>query len=425
MPVISRRTALLGSLAATLPSPPVHAREDLTLDVMFPFPVGNNREIHVGLADRFMRINPEIKIKLRNPAQNYEEMSQQVLRAALIGQLPDLSFHGLNLLRLLVERDLAQPLAERISAAGGADLLGYAPAVLDIVRQRGDIYGIPFFISTPVLYVNEALVREVDGDPSLLPPDWSGLVALGQKINATSANRTGFYFQWDVTGNWMWQAMLFSRGGRILSDDERAAAFDSPEGLWALEQLEAFARSGMPNLKSAQARPALAAGTIGILADSSSNIAYAEQQIAGRFPLRVAPFPLVSPNGKVPAGGALGVIHAKDPRRADAAWKYLQFCTSPESQAFMARLTGYMPSNAKSITDPALLGAYYQQARNQKVSVDQLPVMTGWYAFPGANAVRIIETIRNHLEAVVTGRQGASQTLKQMAADVNRLIEAA
>jgi multiple sugar transport system substrate-binding protein len=183
-----------------------------------------------------------------------------------------------------------------------------------------------------------------------------------------------------------------------------------------------FARSGMPNLQWAQARSAFAAGTIGILADSSSNIAFAEQQIAGRFPLRVVPFPLAAAEGRVPAGGALGVIHATDPRRAEAAWRYLRFCTNPESQATMVRLTGYMPSNARAIADPDLLGRFYDEHPNQKASTDQLLRMTGWYAFPGANAVRIIDAIRMHIESVVTGRRGARDTLTAMAGDVQRLL---
>ncbi len=421
-----RRTLLLGSLAAAaLPSPAVLAQGTTTLDVQFPFPGGNNRDIHQGIADRFMKANPDIRITFRNAAQNYEDASQQILRASLVNRMPDLSFQGLNLLRVLVEKELARPLAGFIAHDGGAEALGYAPAVMDTVRQHDTIYGVPFFISTPVIYLNEALVREAGGSVEAFPKDWAEIAALGGGIDNKAQNRTGFYFQWDVTGNWMWQALLFSRGGRILSEDERHVAFDGAEGLWALEQFEQFARAGMPNLRSAQSRPAFAAGTLGIFADSSSNIAFAEQQVADRFPLRVLPFPLAAAGGRVPAGGALGVIHAVDPRRQEAAWRYLRFCTNPESQAFMVRLTGYMPSNARAITDPDLLGAFYEQHPNQKASTDQLSRMTAWYAFPGANAVRIIDTIRNHTESVVTGRRTARAVLPDMANDVQRLLPAA
>jgi multiple sugar transport system substrate-binding protein len=420
---LKRRNLLLGSLAAAiLPAPAVIAQGSLTLDVQFPFPGGSNRDIHQGLAGRFMQANPDIHITFRSPAQNYEDATQQILRAALVNQMPDLSFQGLNLLRGLVAKDLVRPLAHFIAQDGGAEALGYAPAVMDTVRHRDNIYGVPFFISTPVIYANETLVREAGGSVDAFPRGWPEITALGSRINSTAQNRTGFYFQWDITGNWMWQALLFSRGGGVLSEDEQRVAFDSPEGLWALEQLEQFARAGMPNLRSAQARPAFAAGTMGIFVDSSSNIAFAEKQVADKFPMRVLPFPVTMPNGRVPAGGALGTIHAVDPRRQEAAWRYLRFCTNPESQAFMVRLTGYMPSNARAITDPDLLGRFYEQNPNQKASADQLPRMTGWYAFPGQNAVRIIDTIRNHMESMVTGRRTARAVLPDMANDVQRLL---
>jgi multiple sugar transport system substrate-binding protein len=423
---VKRRTFLLGSLAATaLRAPAVLAQSPLTLDVQFPFPGGNNRDIHQGIADRFMQANRDVRITFRNSPQNYEDASQQLLRAALVGQMPDLSFQGLNLLRVLVEKDLARPLGPFMTRDGGAEALGYAPAVMDTVRHRGEFYGVPFFISTPVIYVNEALLREAGGSIEAFPQDWAEIAALGSRIQGAAQNRTGFYFQWDVTGNWMWQALLFSRGGRILSEDERRVAFDGPEGLWALEQLEHFARAGMPNLRSAQARPAFAAGTMGIHVDSSSNVAFAEKQVADRFPMRVLPFPLAAPNGRVPAGGALGVIHAVDPERQAAAWRYLRFCTNPESQAFMVRLTGYLPSNARAIADPDLLGRFYEQNLNQKASASQLPLMTGWYAFPGPNAVRIIDAVRNHMESVVMGSRAARAVLPDMANDVQRLLPSA
>jgi multiple sugar transport system substrate-binding protein len=91
----------------------------------------------------------------------------------------------------------------------------------------------------------------------------------------------------------------------------------------------------------------------------------------------------------------------------------------------MVRFTGYMPSNTRAIADPELLGRFYQENPNQKASVDQLGRMTGWYAFPGANAVRIIDTVRNHTESVVTGHRTARAVLPDMANDVRRLLPSA
>jgi multiple sugar transport system substrate-binding protein len=55
--------------------------------------------------------------------------------------------------------------------------------------------------------------------------------------------------------------------------------------------------------------------------------------------------------------------------------------------------------------------------------VDQVPLLTGWYAFPGSNSLKIIETIKKDLESVVTGKTTAAGMMPQMASDVQRLLE--
>ena len=424
MITVNRRRMLMGAAALSAGSvmPRTASAQTVTLDVQYPFPSGNNKEFHEDIASRFMAENPDVEISFRAPAQNYEDASQQVLRGAIVDQMPDVSFQGLNLLRVLVDREMAVPLGRFIEADGGAEELGYAPALLDTVRHGGDIYGVPLLISTPVLYVNADLVRAAGVDPDGLPNTWEDLVALGRTIDDPERNRTGFYYQWDITGNWMWQALVFSRGGRMLSADERRIAFDGPEGQWALETLERFAQAGMPNLPFTQARPAFKAGNIGLYAESSSHISAATAAIDGQFDFQVRRFPMSAPEGRIPAGGALGVILTQDPARQEAAWRYLRFATGPVGQTLMVEHTGYMPSNQKAIADPDLLGRFYEEHPNHQTSVDQLSVMTAWYAFPGDNAVKIIDVIKDHLEAVVTGQRPAADVMPAMAGDVRGLI---
>jgi multiple sugar transport system substrate-binding protein len=70
-----------------------------------------------------------------------------------------------------------------------------------------------------------------------------------------------------------------------------------------------------------------------------------------------------------------------------------------------------------------MLGDFYKAQPNYQTSIAQVPLLTGWYAFPGPNAVKIIDTIRDHLESVVTGKTTAAVTMPQMTADVRRLLE--
>jgi len=51
-------------------------------------------------------------------------------------------------------------------------------------------------------------------------------------------------------------------------------------------------------------------------------------------------------------------------------------------------------------------------------------VITGWYAFPGQNALRITDVINDHLQTVVAKREPADSVLTKMVADVQKLIPA-
>jgi multiple sugar transport system substrate-binding protein len=402
--------------------PSLASAQDLRLSVLY----ANDRTTagaHDEIRARFEQENPSIRIEFLAPAQSYEEVSQKILRGAMINDLPDLVYQGLSLLRPLVDRNLAVPLDPFIAQSGGAGTLGYDEGMLRIGERKANHYGIPFAVSTPLVYVNLDLLEAAGVKPENFPASWDEIVALGKRLDNPSKGVIGFYYQWDITANWMFQSLVFANGGRMMDEAESKVAFDQPAGMKALETLEAFAKAGMPNLPSSQARTAFAAGKLAIFADSSANLGKATKEIGERFKFRTFPFPLPSPDGRLPAGGNLVVMLTKDRARQEAAWKYIRFATGPVGQTIMATHTGYLPSNSIAITTPEMLGDFYKAQPNYQTSIAQVPLLTGWYAFPGSNAVKIIDTIRDHLESVVTGKTTAAVTMPKMAADVRRLLE--
>jgi multiple sugar transport system substrate-binding protein len=372
---------------------------------------------------RFEKDHPGIRVQFLARAASYEDASQQVLRAALIKDLPDVTFQGMNLLRTLVDRHLAVPLDPFLAAAGGADELGLDARLLDLGVHEGHCYGVPFTISTPVIYVNRDLLQAAGvGSEMLRAQDWADWVALGKRVEDPARGITGFYFQWDMTGNWLFQSLDFSNGGRMLSEDEHTVVLDQPAGMRALRTLESFAQAGMPNLPSAQARAAFIAGKIAIFADSSANLAKATTAIGGRFKFETHRFPLPAAQGRLPAGGSVIVMLTRDREKQRAVWKFMEFATGPIGQTIMARHTGYLPVNRIAIGSPELLGNFYANHSNYQASIQQLPVLTRWYAFPGPNSLKIIDVIKGHLESVVSGKSTAANTMPLLVKDVQGLL---
>ncbi|MBO4220981.1 ABC transporter substrate-binding protein [Bradyrhizobium neotropicale] len=408
------------TLLAAFTLTPAHA--EVTLDVLYTTP-GTFNALHQELAKRFTETHPEIKVKFRNPAAGYEEGAQQILRDQITGRLPDIAFNGINQIGLFVDRGLGAPLDAFVAADGGLDKLGYYSTLAALGQWKGKLYGLPFAVSTPVLYLNADLVKKAGLDPTTLPKSWPELVAAGQKIQASAgAGVTGFYYQWDQTGNWLLQSLVTSRAGRMLKADGCTIAFDDDAGIWALKTLESFGRSGMPNFGISQVRQSFVAGSVAILVDSTSYVAAADRQIGNRFDFKTAAFPLSARDGKLPAGGNVAMVFAKDAERQKAAWEYVKFVTGPIGQTLMVNYTGYMPGNEIAVKSPELLGSFYAKNPNHMTSIQQLPVLTDWASFPGGNSLKIIEVIKNHTESLVTGKRSAAEVMPSLVQDVNGLM---
>jgi len=420
--ILSRLRPLLAGAAVFAAFGAASAHAEVTLDVLYTTP-GTFNALHQELAKRFTEAHPDIKVKFRNPVASYEEAAQQILRDQITGRLPDVAFNGINQIGLFVDRGVGAPLDGFVTADGGLAELGYYPTLAELGRYKGKLYGLPFAVSTPVLYVNADLLAKAGTDVSALPKTWPELVALGKAIEAKAGTpATGFYYQWEQTGNWLFQSLVTSKGGRILKADGCSIAFDDANGMWALKTLETFGKSGMPNLALGQARQSFVAGNIAILADSTSYVAAAERQIGGRFQFKTVAFPLSAADGRLPAGGNVAMVFAKEAERQKAAWKYVKFVTGPAGQTAMVNSTGYMPGNEIAVKTQDLLGAFYAKSPNHLTSIQQLPVLTEWASFPGDNSLKIIEVIKHHMEGLVTGKRTAEQVMPELVGAVSNLL---
>lgn len=394
-------------------------------EVVVQYPYGELfNETHKQIAAEFAKKHPEIKVTFRAPYDSYEEGTQKVLREAITKQMPDISFQGLNRIRIFVDRGIAQPLDEFIKADKDMEAEGFHAAMYDIGTQNGKVYALPFAISLPIMYVNLDLVKKAGGDPANLPKTWDEVVDLAKAIKALGPDINGATYAWDITGNWLWQAPVFSQGGTMLNDDESKVAFDGAEGKFAITTLARLVKdAGMPNLNQPDMRSAFAAGKTGLHFTSTSDLNKVTEMVAKKFDLKTHVFPsVVAGKGRLPAGGNLGVILATDPAKKAAAWKVMKFWHGPEGAAIMAKTTGYMPPNKKA--NDVYLKDFYIQNPNNYTAVSQLSLLTKWYAFPGENGLKITDVIKDHMNSIITGKRAGEpeKVLAEMSADVQKLL---
>lgn len=411
---ITRQLALLGALLGT-------QAQAAEITVLYPQPYLYQAPLEA-IVKSFAEKRPDIQIRMLAATKSYEEAASAVLRATVTRTMPDIVFNGTNLMHLFVDRKLAVPLDPFVAAEKDWDAQGYVPAMLAAARVGGELYGMPFARSTPIMYMNADLVRKAGGNPARPPATWPEAIDLGRRITALG-DVQGMFIVWQTTGNYLWQNLLFSHGGALLTPDGRRAGFNTPEGLEALKVIRDMVTvGGMPNYTDEQSTQAFIAGKIGMVFASSARVNNFTKQIGDRFELVTGTFPSPRPDSPLVSGGAEMMIFTRDPAKQKAAWEFMKFAAGPVGQTIMVQHIGYMPSNRIAVETPALLGDYYAANPNMRTAIALLPRATRWLGFPGDNSLKAIEVVYNGIESVVTRSAAPEAALAKMSGQVDALL---
>jgi multiple sugar transport system substrate-binding protein len=380
------------------------------------------KDVHEKIAKDFMAKFPQYKVTLRAPTPGYEEATQQALRQAITNQLPDVSYQGLNRQRVFADRGIAVDLEPFIKSEKDWAKMGYDKALLSLGQVNHKQVGIGFSLSTPIVYFNADLVRKAGVTAEQFPSTWSDIAQLAKKSKAATPGSHSIHMDWEITGNWMWQALVFSNGGTMLTADEKKVAFDGPAGKAAMGTFTKVVTDGdMRDVSTDAARQDFVSGNLAVFVTSTSILGLITKQVGDRFDLRTARMP-IEKNGRLPAGGNVAMMFAKDPLKQKAAWEYIKFATGPLGATTMVQGTGYFPANTIPASDPKLLKSFYEQNPNHLIAIKQLSVLTGWYAFPGENGLKITDIIKDHIQTVISKETAPEKALTAMSRDVQALL---
>lgn len=405
------------SVAAALP-----AHAETTLTIHYPMP-GFFKDVMDTISKKFMEENPDIKIQFAAPSATYEDGIQLILRQAGTSEMPDVTFIGLNRLRMLNERNVAVDMTPLVQKEGNMAEKGFSDTILKLAQVKGKQVGLAFATSNPIMYYNADLVRAAGGNPDSPPKTWDDVIALAGKIKALGNGVDGMDFRWQGD-DWMFSALLFGAGGKMLSDDEQKVAFSGPEGQKAVELIGRFVKEGgMPVFTKAAGEQAFAAGKVGFEFQTTGALVNTIKNVGTKFDLRTAQIPLLDPEkGHLPTGGNAVVILAKDPAKQEAAWKFAKFAAGPYGASVVVPGTGYVPNNELAAKSAEYLGDFYKKNPLFQAGLSQMPRMIPWYAFPGTNGVKVTQTIVDNLSRVVDGSAEPKEALDDAASDVEGML---
>lgn len=377
------------------------------------------RPIHEQIIAEFNKEFPNIKVTLEAPQPDYEQLVQRTLSGIPQSNAPTLTFQGVNQIRQFVDAGQAHDLSAFVAEDPRWKEGGYYPTMMELGRFDEKQMAIPFAISTPIMYFNADLFEKAGLDPSAPPTTWPEVIEAAKAIEAAVPGTTGLFYDYLITGNWGFQVLVYSEGGSMMNEAETEVTFDEEPGLRAVRLLRSFVDEGvMENWTRAQGEQSFIAGQVGFYFSSTAWLAGVQDK--ANFDIRTAFWPESSTGERrLPSGGNAAMIITDDPEEAKAAYEYAMFAAGPIGTAIMVPGSGYMPMHEEGTKR---LASFYEENPNFKISVEQIPYIFTWYAFPGQNTLKSIDVIRDSLQAIVAGQVSPEEGIKQAAHEVETLV---
>lgn len=196
------------------------------------------------LADEFSKLHPNVTIKASSGASSTEELLQKLSAGFAAGTYPNISYAFGSWASELESSGKMQDITDKVADPSlGWD--EFSQAARATVRPTGaKTIGFPALVDNISLIYNKTVF---DNAGVAYPTDqwtWDDFRAAVKKLTSTSNQTYGYAYS--VSGSeettWQFWPHLWQNGGKILTDDQKKAAFASPEGEQALEFLRAMAQ---------------------------------------------------------------------------------------------------------------------------------------------------------------------------------------
>lgn len=368
---------------------------------------GPHQEVLREVLKGFEAKQPGIAVKEVSVPGQYVDLMQKVLaRLAARQNPPDVLLPGYNFLDYTVRELRPIPIDQIGGTEAKAVYARYVPSVLRTGQIDGKQYGLPYALSTAVLYYNPRLVEAAGLNPQTPPRTWAEVQTWGEAIKGKTGKPALYISNVDT---FLMQSLVESAGGVMLSN--ACPAFSTTEAVAALEVWRRYYQDGLiPRITYREAEQSFMTGDLAMFATSIMHLRGWTQQ--AQFPLRVAHLPRFGQRSlKVAAGGAALMVLARTTERQKAAWELLKYMTSEEGMRIWVK-TGYL--------NP--LQAALPRTEGQDPAYDQFPNLVGWVSWPGSRGLEVDKRVLDWRDKILLGAVGAKGGLEAAAAEVSPLI---
>jgi ABC-type glycerol-3-phosphate transport system substrate-binding protein len=356
------------------------------------------KEVVAGYARDFNASQSQYEV-LPTSAGNYRETPAKLQLAIKAGSAPVLFQAEFTYFNKLVGDGQLSDLSSLTAGLGSAFVNDFYPAVWKAGEVGGARYGLPWNVSTPVLFYNAKALRRAGVG---VPKTWTALEATAARLNA------GRRPLLSIADAWTFEAMVSVRGGALVQGGR--PNFDSPEAVAALSQLARMVRGGSAQSRTlGEAVGAAFDFTRGqnlMVAASIAN--WTDFQKLPFLELGAAPFPCEKVC-TVPLGGAeLGVLKGASAQEQAGALAFWNFLMEPARLSDWVKNTAYVTPR-RSVQGS--LSEYYARNPYRKAAYEAMDDTT---TRPTAAAYYVWQKyLEDAISKACTGKMSAQAALQE------------
>ena len=295
----------------------------------------------------------------------------------------------------------------------------FLPNVLALAENNeGSQVGLPYSLSTPILYLNMDILNEAGVSPEDLT-SWEAVKEAAKTIS-DNTDSYGLYIA-EAADNWNVQQLLESNDAPILKDGK--AAFASEKGIEAYQLYSDMVledKSAL-NIGSDEGTQAFVTGDVGI-----AHLTIAQRKnISDNAAFEAIGIPSTPFEGeelKVPAGGSLLAITTDDEEIQKATWEFMKFLYEADSVAAWTEGTGYLPSTMDAVDNNEQLKTLLDEDTMMLAAYNQLENLVPWAPFPGNSGLQAEQLLVDMRDQILAGSP-VEETMKTTQEEINKLIK--
>ncbi|WP_395710966.1 extracellular solute-binding protein [Reyranella sp.] len=342
----------------------------------------------------------------RQEGTTYEAITQKAMAGIAAGRPPAVLTTGWKLASFAKHTLGAQDLRQ-FGAEGQAVLDNYRESAIKMVTIDNSVLGIPWALSTPMLYVNMDHWKSGGLDAAALPTTVEDLYV---KLGALQ-QKTGKAALCYEVNEWEPQAFIQNAGGDVL-DASGKPVMDSANAIYGMQKfVEAKTKGLWKPIGISEMLTAFQAGALSTMVTSSARLSGIKAQSA--FEIKLAKMPgLEGRPRRMNSGGNFLSILARNKEQQAAALQFLKFCGTAEAMKIWLG-TGYLNTTKHDLPIPSGQEAAYAQL------ADGLTPETVW---PGPRGLEALKVYVDWISRMVNGSASVPDGLKNSKDAVAKLL---